>query len=87
MNKVKKKMKLLLMLVSIAISVVLGVSVSYVVFLAHVGVIYLALNLVNRYIKIDKRILLLISAGLAGWGLPFKTSAPAEYVIIDIQAK
>lgn len=28
-----------------------------------------------------------VSAGLAGWGLPFKTSAPAEYVIIDIQAK
>lgn len=66
MNKVKKKMKLLLMLVSIAISVVLGVSVSYVVFLAHIGVIYLALK-------------------LAGWGLPFKTSAPAEYVIIDIK--
>ena len=42
---------------------------------------------VYGHTQIDKDTQAIVSSGLAGWGYPVKTAAPAEYVIIDIKEK
>ncbi len=37
------------------------------------------------YVEIDKDTKAIVSSGLAGWGFSVKTSAPAEYVIVNIK--
>lgn len=42
---------------------------------------------VYGYTAIDDDTQAIVTSGLAGWGYPVKTAAPAEYVIIDIEPR
>ena len=39
------------------------------------------------YKRIDNNCQAIVTSGLAGWGFPVKTAAPAEYVIIEVASR